>query len=104
MENKMAYICCLFDFVGIFRKIIKTDFGEDLSWKYLCYVREHPINWTVPTEILYGSEDKLISYDSIKAFADNTGSNLTIMEGGEHWFHTEEQMEFLDKWISKQDD
>ena len=32
MENKMAYICCLFDLVGIFRKIIKTDlvgnFGE----------------------------------------------------------------------------
>ena len=32
-------------------KIIKTDFGEDLSWEYLCYVREHPLNWTVPTEI-----------------------------------------------------
>ena len=32
MQNKMAYICCLFDFMGIFRKIIKTDlvgnFGE----------------------------------------------------------------------------
>ena len=32
MENKMAYICSLFDLVGIFRKIIKTDlvgnFGE----------------------------------------------------------------------------
>ena len=25
MENKMAYICCLFDLEGIFRKIIKTD-------------------------------------------------------------------------------
>lgn len=23
--------------------IIHTDFGEDLSWKYLCYVRNHPI-------------------------------------------------------------
>jgi len=22
------------------------------------------------------------------------------MEGGEHWFHTEEQMEFLDRWIT----
>ena len=32
MENKMAYICSLFDLVGVFRKIIKTDlvgnFGE----------------------------------------------------------------------------
>ena len=24
---------------------------------------------------------------------------LTIMQGGEHWFHTKEQMQFLDKWI-----
>ena len=32
---------------------IPTDFGEKLSWAYLCYVREHPIAWQVPTEILY---------------------------------------------------
>ena len=25
------------------------------------------------------------------------------MAGGEHWFHTEEQMQFLDDWIRKQD-
>jgi hypothetical protein len=25
------------------------------------------------------------------------------MEGGEHWFHTEEQMLFLDNWIKTQD-
>ena len=24
------------------RKIIPTDFGEELSWEYLCYVRAHP--------------------------------------------------------------
>jgi len=22
------------------------------------------------------------------------------MEGGEHWFHTAEQMQFLDAWLS----
>ena len=31
--------------------IIPTSFGEDLSWKYLCFVREHPVQWTVPTNI-----------------------------------------------------
>ena len=36
------------------RKIIPTDFGEELSWEYLCYVREHPLNWLVPTSILCG--------------------------------------------------
>ena len=28
---------------------IPTDFGETLSWKYFCYVREHPISWEIPT-------------------------------------------------------
>lgn len=79
--------------------IIHTEFGEDLSWEYLCFVREHPVKWNVPTDILYGSEDKLISFDSITAFAQACKSNLTVMNGGEHWFHTPEQMQFLDNWI-----
>ena len=27
---------------------IPTEFGETLSWNYLCYVREHPLYWRVP--------------------------------------------------------
>ena len=34
-----------------------------------------------------------------QAFAEQTGAEMTVMEGGEHWFHTEEQMAFLDQWI-----
>ena len=26
-------------------------------------------------------------------------ASLTVMPEGEHWFHTEEQMAFLDNWI-----
>ena len=33
------------------RKEIPTDFGETLSWEYLCFVRANPINWKTPTEI-----------------------------------------------------
>ena len=78
---------------------IHTPFGEDLSWDYLCYVRNHPIHWRVPTRILYGSNDHLISRETICDFANKHHASLTIMEGGEHWFHTEEQMLFLDNWI-----
>ncbi len=81
-------------------KIMKTDFGEDISWEYLCYVREHPIKWTVPTDILRGSEDTLSAADATMRFIEKTGASLTVMQGGEHWFHTEEQMEFLDRWIT----
>ena len=81
------------------RGVIPTSFGEDLSWKYLCYVREHPVCWTVPTRILYGSQDNLTSYETISAFAKTHGAELTVMEDGEHWFHTDKQMQFLNNWI-----
>lgn len=78
---------------------ISTDFGETLSWNYLCYVREHPISWNIPTQILYGEHDNLTSIETISAFAQKHDAKLTVMPGGEHWFHTEEQMCFLDDWI-----
>lgn len=81
--------------------IIHTSFGEDLSWEYLSYVREHPIKWNAPTAILYGSKDNLTSFETISAFAEKHNAKLTVMENGEHWFHTEEQMRFLDDWIVK---
>lgn len=81
------------------RGLIPTDFGEDLSWEYLCWVRTHPVRWTVPTEILYGARDALTSLETVRAFAEATGAGLTVMEDGEHWFHTPEQMRVLDEWI-----
>lgn len=81
------------------RNIIHTGFGEDLSWEYLCYVREHPVKWNAPTEILYGGKDNLTSLEAINAFAKKHGAHLTVMGNGEHWFHTEKQMKFLDDWI-----
>ena len=79
--------------------IVHTDYGEDLSWDYLCYVRSHPVKWNVPTHILYGSRDHLTSVETVSTFAKKHKVTLTIMEGGEHWFHTEEQVRFLDDWI-----
>ena len=81
------------------KKEISTDFGETLSWEYLCYVRKHPIKWNIPTCILYGANDNLTSIETVSGFAEQTGAILTVMNDGEHWFHTEEQMEFLDNWI-----
>ena len=81
------------------KKEITTDFGETLSWEYLCYVRKHPIKWNIPTCILYGAKDNLTSIETVSEFAEQTGAILTVMNDGEHWFHTDEQMEFLDNWI-----
>ena len=83
------------------KKEISTDFEETLSWEYLCYVRKHPIKWNIPTCILYGANDNLTSRETVYEFVEKTGASLTVMEDGEHWFHTDKQMEFLDDWIRK---
>lgn len=82
---------------------IPTEFGETLSWNYLCYVREHPLNWGVPTCILYGGRDSLTSPETVTAFAERAGAELTVMPDGEHWFHTQRQLQFLDSWITSRE-
>ena len=83
------------------KKEIPTAFGETLSWEYLCYVRKHPIKWNIPTCILYGGKDHLTSRKTMSEFAEKQGAGLTVMEDGEHWFHTDAQMQFLDAWIRR---
>lgn len=78
---------------------ISTEFGEGLSWEYLCYVRDNPVVWNVPTYILYGERDNLTAFETISEFAGRINAPLTVMKDGEHWFHTEEQMKFLDEWV-----
>ena len=88
-------------FLRTHKGVIPTAVGEDLSWDYLCTVREHPVQWSVPTEILYGSADELTDYETVVNFAKAHGAGLTVMDGGEHWFHTPEQTAFLDDWIKQ---
>lgn len=80
---------------------IPTNFGETLSWAYLTYVREHPVHWDIPTDVLYGSGDTMTAEGTIRAFCAKHRASLTVMEGGEHWFHTPEQMAFLDDWLRR---
>lgn len=83
------------------KKTIQTAFGETLSWEYLSYVRNQPLHWAVPTEILYGAQDNLTTLETIADFATSHDAGLTVMENGEHWFHTPEQMSFLDAWLMR---
>ena len=105
--NMEKLICSMMDWTGVTeaqleeKKIISTDFGDDLSWEYLTYVRKNPIQWKIPTEILYGEHDNLTSLETVSEFARTHNANLTVMSGGEHWFHTDEQMKFLDSWIKE---
>ena len=83
------------------KKIINTSFGESLLWEYLSYVRKNSIIWDIPTSILYGGKDDITPLKTINNFANKIKANLTIMSDGEHWFHTEEQISFLNNWFEK---
>ena len=78
---------------------IPTAFGETLSWRYLQYAQAHPItNWNTPTAVLYAGRDGLTGRGTVDRFVRRFGCELTVMEDGEHWFHTPEQLEVLTRW------
>ena len=55
MVNLEKLICDMMACAGVSeaelreKKTIATSFGETLSWEYLCYVRENPIQWNIFT-------------------------------------------------------
>ena len=53
------------------------------------------MQWSGVTE----QELALTSIETVSAFAKQHHAGLTVMPGGEHWFHTEAQMQFLDRWL-----
>ena len=78
---------------------IPTNFGQTLSWQYLCWVREHPLSgWSTPTAILYAGQDNLTSQQTIAGFSQTHHASLEVYEPGEHWFHTPEQLKVLRDW------
>ncbi len=82
------------------KKIIETSFGQTLYWDYYKYVKENPIKkWDSNTSVLWGSNDNLqdeyLMWDYCKGFK----WTLVVFKGGEHYFHTEEQLDFYKDWI-----
>ena len=78
---------------------IPTNFGQTLSWKYLCWARENPAGAPCrEMRVLYGENDHLVPRGVIEKFAAENRCALTVMQGGEHWFHTEEELAFLQQW------
>lgn len=85
------------------RREIPTGFGETLSWRYYRYALNHPIrDWDCPTAVLYAGRDHLTERSVMEDSAARFGWALTVMENGEHWFHTPEQLAVLDRWTREQ--
>lgn len=81
---------------------ISTPIGQNLYWDYYCYVKQNPIcNWDTPTAILYADKDELVQEDTINDFAEKFDCEVTIANNAEHYFHTDEHLEQLKKWLNK---
>ncbi|MEN6391581.1 MAG: alpha/beta hydrolase [Syntrophomonas sp.] len=84
-------------------KKIQLPIGQTLDWDYYCYVQNNPINfdWKIPTAILYGSNDNLSEWEDISAFASRHQAAVRILENGEHYFHTENQLQVFGVWVEE---
>lgn len=83
-------------------KEVSTPIGQTLYWDYYSYVKENPIvKWYKPTSILYGAKDELCEFETLSSFAKLFNCDLKIMSNGEHYFHTEEQLEFFRQWVKE---
>jgi len=79
---------------------IDTPIGQKLYWDYFCYVRDHPVDtWNVQTSILQGSKDEVCESDTIMTFTEKFHCDLTVLETGEHYFHTDEQLKVYSDWL-----
>ena len=74
------------------KKIIPTTLGEDLSWEFLSYVKNHPIEWNVPTEVIYGEKDNLMPYNVVNDFCLKHSFPLFVFKDSEHYIHREDEM------------
>ena len=81
---------------------IKTNFGQTLYWDYYQYVKENPITtWNKNTCILYGIKDNMQEQNLIQDFSNKFNCKLSILENGEHYFHTKEQLDYYRNWLGK---
>lgn len=82
--------------------LIPTDFGEILSWEYYEYAKAHSITeWQSPTDILYAGNDNMTARETVDKFVERFHTSLRVMENGEHWFHTPEQLAVLNQWVAE---
>ena len=70
--------------------------------EYYSWVVENPVSsWKSPTFILRPDIDLVVNEKVYEAFTGRVQCVVQIMENGEHWFHTPEQLAVLRTWESK---
>jgi alpha-beta hydrolase superfamily lysophospholipase len=81
-------------------RVIETPV-KTLYWDYYRYVVDHLVKWDKPTALLYGEKDDFCSFEDIHRFAKASGADVTVMPGGVHYFHTDEQLDCFRNWLQE---
>ncbi len=80
--------------------VIVNEISMPFRWDNQVYMDEHPIeSMPSPSYIFYNSGDEFFTQDSIEAWADKLGCELTVFDGGQHWLHTNEQLIAYREWL-----
>ena len=70
--------------------------------RYYEWVVSHPIErWDTETFILRPRRDAVVAEKVYGSFLSQHPCQVEIVENGEHWFHTPEQLEILRQWEYK---
>ena len=70
--------------------------------RYYEWVLSHPIErWNTETFILRPRRDAVVAEKVYDSFLSQYPCQVEIVENGEHWFHTAEQLEILRQWEYK---
>jgi len=72
---------------------------KTIYWDYYKYVVEHPVTWDKPTKVLCGEKDTICDVPTLKAFFEKHAGNVVILENGEHYFHTDTQLDVFRRWL-----
>lgn len=79
--------------------IDSADYKDD---RYYEWVLSHPIErWDAETFILRPRRDAVVAEKVYDSFLSQHPCQVEIVENGEHWFHTAEQLEILRQWEMK---
>ena len=82
------------------KEIIKLDNGLTFSNEFYQHISNYKDNWNVKTDILYGSLDDLVYIENIADFlANHPQAKLTIKSDSGHYFHTDDEKDFIKNWI-----
>jgi len=84
-------------------KRIELPIDHNLYWNYYSYIKKNPLSFLgqSPIVILYGSADNMTQWELISEFAKNYQAEVEVIENGEHYFHTEQQLDAFREWAEE---